>query len=87
MMANVRGGADIPSSALNAIYTPLMARYRPMPLAVPVVLYAAEFDGHRWRRLCPDLTVVELPGRHNSCISVGAEVLAEDLQQRCGAHS
>ncbi|MEZ0169146.1 AMP-binding protein [Microvirga sp. TS319] len=85
LMAKGRGASGAPLSTLNEIYTPLMARYRPRPLAVPVVYYAAEFDGRRWRRLSPDLTVVELPGKHNLCISVGAEILAGDIRQRFGA--
>ncbi|WP_414476484.1 AMP-binding protein [Microvirga sp. M2] len=87
LMAKVRGIADIPLSALNEIYTPIMARYRPQPFPAPVVFYAAEFDGRRWQRLSPDLAVIQLPGEHNSCVSVGAEVLAKDLRRRFGALS
>jgi thioesterase domain-containing protein len=83
LIARARNVTGTPSPPLNKIYTPIMARYRPAPLVAPVVIYAAEFDGHRWRHLSPDLSVVELPGEHNTCISVGAEVLAKDLQQRC----
>ncbi|HEU6440717.1 MAG TPA: AMP-binding protein [Microvirga sp.] len=87
LRAKARAVPDTPALALNALYTPIMARYRPPPLAEPVVFYAAEFAGRRWRRLSPDLTVVELPGSHNSCISEGAEILAEDLQRRFGAQA
>jgi phthiocerol/phenolphthiocerol synthesis type-I polyketide synthase D len=87
LMVKAPGTAVTPSFTLNKTYTPIMARYRPKPLAGPVVFYAAEFTGHRWRGLSPNLAVIELPGDHNSCIAVGAKALARDLRQRFNARS
>lgn len=71
-------------SPLYNLYTPIMANYRPRHLDLPLVFYSSEFRGSKWRRLGRDLTVVELPGDHNSCIAIGAEVLARDVRQRFG---
>ncbi|WP_407528646.1 AMP-binding protein [Methylobacterium oryzisoli] len=85
LMPGERSLASRSLSELYEVYTPIMARYLPDPLDVPIVFYAAEYRGHAWRRLSRDLTVVELPGDHNYCIATGADVLAQDLRRWFGA--
>jgi len=68
-----------------AAYTAAMAHYLPATLAVPVIFYAANFDGEAWRYLSPDLEVVELDGEHELCMASSAEILSEHLRQRMTA--
>ncbi|SED14434.1 AMP-binding protein [Bradyrhizobium erythrophlei] len=64
------------------IYSIAMARYCPAPLDVPVAFYAAEHDGRAWRHLTSQLEVIQVPGGHDGCLTVGAEVLIDHLRQR-----
>lgn len=66
-------------------YSFAMARYLPAPLDVPVVFYAAEHDGQGWRRPSSCLEVVQVPGGHQGCLTVGAARLVDHLRQRIDA--
>ncbi|MBR0751501.1 AMP-binding protein [Bradyrhizobium jicamae] len=66
-------------------YSILMSRYFPAPLEVPVVFYAAEHEGHGWRRLSSQLDVVQLPWGHHGCLTIGAECMVDHLRQRIDA--
>jgi len=78
-----RPGAEI-SPKLWDPYTIVMAKYRPAPLEVPVTFYAADYDGRAWR-LSSQLEVIEVPGRHDGCLTIGAERLVDHLRQRIDA--
>jgi thioesterase domain-containing protein len=74
----------IPSALWDA-YSIAMAQYLPAPLEVPVTFYAGEFDGRMWRRLSSQLEVIQVPGGHRDCLTMGAEVLVDHLRQRIDA--
>jgi len=59
-----------------------MAQYLPAPLEVPVIFYAADQNGRAWRRLCSQLEVIQVPGGHRDCLTVGVELLVDHLRQR-----
>ena len=59
-----------------------MAQYLPAPLEVPVTFYAAEHDGRAWRHLSSQLEVIQVPGGHHGCLTIGAERLVDHLRQR-----
>ena len=59
-----------------------MAQYLPAPLEVPVTFYAAEHDGRAWRHLSSQLEVIQVPGGHLGCLTIGAELLVDHLRQR-----
>jgi oxalate---CoA ligase len=71
-----------PRSALWKAYTIAMSRYLPAPLDVPVVFYAASHTGRAWGRISSDVEVIEVPGGHNHCLTIGAETLVTHLRQR-----
>jgi hypothetical protein len=58
-----------------------MAQYLPAPLEVPVTFYAADYDGRAWC-LSSQLEVIEVPGGHRHCLTIGAELLVDHLRQR-----
>jgi len=58
-----------------------MAQYLPAPLEVPVTFYAAGYDGRAWR-LSSQLEVIEVPGGHSDCMTIGAKLLVDHLRQR-----
>ncbi|MFW6175805.1 MAG: thioesterase domain-containing protein, partial [Acidobacteriota bacterium] len=68
----------------------LLTAYRPKPLEGPLTLFRAADGGARpadlgWRRLAPELQVVEIPGNHYSLLrGAGARVLAGALRQALG---
>ncbi len=66
-------------------YAFAMAQYLPTRLDVPVVFYAADYDGRAWRRISPRLEVVQVPGGHRDCLTFGAELLVDHLRQRLAA--
>ncbi|WP_343058309.1 AMP-binding protein [Microvirga mediterraneensis] len=70
-----------PSTTWEA-YSIAMSRYLPAPLDVPVVFYAATHHGRSWSRMSPNVEVVEVPGGHDHCLTIGAKVIVSDLQQR-----
>jgi hypothetical protein len=72
----------LPHSPRRTAFTIAMARYLPAPLEVPVVFYSASHDGRAWRRLSHDLEVIEVPGGHDYCLTMGAEQLVAHLRQR-----
>jgi acyl-CoA synthetase (AMP-forming)/AMP-acid ligase II/thioesterase domain-containing protein len=72
-------------SALWDAYSIVMAQYLPAPLEVPVTFYAAVYDGRAWRRLSSQLEVIQVPGRHHDCLTIGAEPLVDHLRQRIDA--
>jgi acyl-CoA synthetase (AMP-forming)/AMP-acid ligase II/thioesterase domain-containing protein/acyl carrier protein len=74
---------EIPSALWDA-YSIAMARYLPAPLEVPVTFYAADHDGRGWR-LGSQVDVIEVPGGHRDCLTVGAERLVGHLRQRIDA--
>ncbi|WP_176540564.1 AMP-binding protein [Bradyrhizobium septentrionale] len=63
-------------------YSIAMAQYCPAPLEVPVAFYAAEHDGRAWRHLTSQLEVIQVPGGHDGCLTIGAEILVDHLRQR-----
>jgi thioesterase domain-containing protein len=71
---------EIPPALWDA-YSIAMAQYLPAPLEVPVTFYAADYDGGAWR-LSSQLEVVEVPGGHRDCLTIGAELLVDHLRQR-----
>jgi acyl-CoA synthetase (AMP-forming)/AMP-acid ligase II/thioesterase domain-containing protein/acyl carrier protein len=77
----------LPPSPRREAFTIAMARYLPAPLDVPVVFYSASHDGRAWRRLSPDLEVIEVPGGHDYCLTTGAELLVRHLRQRIDTSS
>ena len=62
-----------------------MAQYLPAPLEVSVAFYAAEHDGRAWRHLSSQLEVVQVPGWHRGCLTIGAELLVDHLRRRVDA--
>lgn len=71
---------EIPPTLWDA-YSIAMAQYLPAPLEVPVIFYAADYDGRAWR-LSSQLEVIEVPGGHRHCLTIGAELLVDHLRQR-----
>jgi thioesterase domain-containing protein len=71
---------EIPPALWDA-YSIAMAQYLPAPLEVPVTFYAADYDGRAWR-LSSQLEVIEVPGGHRDCLTIGAELLVDHLRQR-----
>ena len=63
-------------------YSIAMAQYLPAPLEVPVAFYAAKHEGRAWRHLSSQLEVIEVPGGHDGCLTIGAEPLVGHLRQR-----
>ena len=47
-----------------------------------MAFYAAEHDGRAWRHLSSQLEVVQVPGGHHGCLTIGAELLVDHLRQR-----
>jgi thioesterase domain-containing protein len=78
---------EIPPALWDA-YSIAMAQYLPAPLdEVPVIFYAADHEGRAWRHLSSQVEVVEVPGGHHGCLTIGAELLVDHLRQRllaCG---
>ncbi|MGY4478412.1 AMP-binding protein [Bradyrhizobium sp. USDA 3364] len=74
-------GPEVPPVLWDA-YSIAMARYLPAPLDVPVAFYAAEHDGRAWRHLSSQLEVIEVPGGHPGCLTIGADLLVDHLRQR-----
>jgi acyl-CoA synthetase (AMP-forming)/AMP-acid ligase II/thioesterase domain-containing protein len=72
---------EIPPALWDA-YSIAMAQYLPAPLEVPVAFYAAEHDGRPWRHLSSRLEVIEVPGGHHGCLTIGAERLVDHLRQK-----
>ncbi|MBR1227529.1 AMP-binding protein [Bradyrhizobium sp. AUGA SZCCT0176] len=72
---------EIPPALWDA-YSIAMAQYLPAPLQVPVTFYAADHDGRAWRHLSSQLEVIEVPGGHSGCLTIGAEYLVDHLRQR-----
>jgi acyl-CoA synthetase (AMP-forming)/AMP-acid ligase II/thioesterase domain-containing protein len=70
----------IPAALWDA-YSIAMAKYLPAPLEVPVIFYAADYNGRAWR-LSSQLEVIEMPGGHADCLTIGAERLVDHLRKR-----
>jgi acyl-CoA synthetase (AMP-forming)/AMP-acid ligase II/thioesterase domain-containing protein len=68
--------------ALWDAYSFAMAQYLPAPLKVPVAFYAAEHDGRAWRHLSSELEVLQVPGGHGGCLTIGADLLVDHLRQK-----
>jgi oxalate---CoA ligase len=68
------------SSDIIRQYATVMARYHPKPLTVPAIFYAADYDGRGWRRLLPDLEIVQLPGGHLQSLTDHVDELADHLR-------
>ncbi|MEY9138552.1 acyl-CoA synthetase (AMP-forming)/AMP-acid ligase II/thioesterase domain-containing protein/acyl carrier protein [Bradyrhizobium diazoefficiens] len=66
-------------------YSLAMAQYLPAPLEVPVTFYAADHDGRAWRALSSQVEVIQVPGGHGECLTIGAERLVAHLRQRMDA--
>ncbi|WP_245435534.1 AMP-binding protein [Microvirga calopogonii] len=77
---------EIPPS-LWETYSIAMAQYRPAPLDVPVVFYSADHDGRSWRHLSPRLEVIQVPGGHRDCLTIGAGLLVTHLRHKVSALS
>ena len=75
----------LPPSSRQEAYSIAMAQYLPAPLDVPVVFYSAGHDGQVWRRLSPQLEVIQVSGGHLGCVTTGAELLVDHLRQRIDA--
>ncbi|WP_246161136.1 AMP-binding protein [Bradyrhizobium sacchari] len=71
--------------ALWEPYSLAMAQYLPAPLEVPVTFYAADHDGRAWRALSSQLEVIQVPGGHGGCLTIGAERLVDHLRKRIDA--
>ncbi|MBR1235408.1 thioesterase domain-containing protein, partial [Bradyrhizobium sp. AUGA SZCCT0182] len=72
---------EIPPVLWDA-YSFAMSQYLPAPLEVPVTFYAADHDGRAWRHVCAQLDVIEVPGGHSDCLTIGAELLVDHLRPR-----
>ncbi|WP_063799668.1 AMP-binding enzyme [Bradyrhizobium jicamae] len=72
--------------ALWDAYSIAMAQYLPAPLDVPVTFYAAEHDGRAWRHLSSHVEVLQVPGGHSGCLTIGADLLVDHLRQRIDVH-
>lgn len=72
---------EVPPALWDA-YSIAMAQYLPAPLEVPVAFYAAKQEGRAWRHLSSQLEVIEVPGGHDGCLTIGAELLVDHLRQR-----
>ncbi|MDA9399046.1 acyl-CoA synthetase [Bradyrhizobium sp. CCBAU 45389] len=73
--------------ALWEPYSLAMAQYLPAALEAPVTFYAADHDGRAWRALSSQLEVIQVPGGHGGCLTIGPERLVDHLRQRidsCG---
>ncbi|MHC2318386.1 acyl-CoA synthetase (AMP-forming)/AMP-acid ligase II/thioesterase domain-containing protein/acyl carrier protein [Bradyrhizobium diazoefficiens] len=71
--------------ALWESYSLAMAQHLPVPLDVPVTFYAADHEGRAWRALSSQLEVIQVPGGHGECLTIGAERLVAHLRQRMDA--
>jgi hypothetical protein len=60
---SLRAAIDPPASGYGA-YAEAMSNYCPKPVAVPVVYFAIDFNGHPWRQICSDLEIIRLAGTH-----------------------
>jgi pimeloyl-ACP methyl ester carboxylesterase len=65
-------------------YAVAFSRYAPKSLAVPIVHLSAEYSGRVWRRISPDVQVIESPGNHYQMIA-SPEELARQLATILGA--
>ena len=72
---------EIPAPTLWDAYSIAMAQYLPAPLEVPVTYYAAKHEGRAWR-LSSQLEVIQVPGGHDGCLTIGAELLVDHLRQK-----
>jgi acyl carrier protein len=61
-------------------YTERLAAYSPTPLALRMLVLAAEYDGRDWVRLSGDAELLEIPGDHFDLVTVGADDLARNLR-------
>jgi acyl-CoA synthetase (AMP-forming)/AMP-acid ligase II/thioesterase domain-containing protein/acyl carrier protein len=64
-----------------------MSIYKPNPLAVPIVYYAAEYGSEPWSRISSDIVNVRLSGSHNDAVQSAANLalIANDLKARLRA--
>ncbi|WFU22165.1 AMP-binding protein [Bradyrhizobium sp. CB1717] len=76
---------DTVPRALWEPYSLAMAQYLPAPLEVPVTFYAADHDGRAWRALSSQLEVIQVPGGHGGCLTIGPERLVAHLRQTMDA--
>ena len=67
------------------IYNRLFRRYMPMQTQLPLVYFAADYDGNDLRQLCPNVEVVNVPGGHWGCITTHADELAHEIGIRLEA--
>jgi oxalate---CoA ligase len=49
---------------LRRAYSRAMSVYHPSPLAVPILYIALRFSGGGWRRMSPEIELIDVPGRH-----------------------
>jgi acyl-CoA synthetase (AMP-forming)/AMP-acid ligase II/thioesterase domain-containing protein/acyl carrier protein len=78
----VRWRSDERSSSVFA-----MSVYSPKPIAVPVIYFAAEYGARAWRRLCSDLSVIEMDADHFNVVRDPANLgkIAEYLNSWCSS--
>jgi acyl carrier protein len=63
-------------------YKQTLATYVPMPLPVPILVFASQFDGRPWHLVSPDFRLFEMPGGHYDFLTIRSNVFAIHLQDQ-----
>jgi hypothetical protein len=56
-----------------------------VPVSIPVIVFASEFDGRPWQRITRNFELFEHPGGHYDWITLRASQFARYLQAYIGA--
>ena len=63
-------------------YRQALARYVPMLLPVPILVFSAKFDGRPWHQVSPDFKLFEMPVGHYDLVTVRSAVFAAHLRDQ-----
>ncbi len=66
-------------------YAEAHSKYRPLPVSLPVILFAAAYDGRPWRQISDDFELVEHVGDHYDWITSRAPEFVAHLRAYVGA--
>jgi pimeloyl-ACP methyl ester carboxylesterase len=66
-------------------YAEALEKYRPVPVSIPVIVFASEFDGRPWQRMTRNFKLFEHPGGHYDWITLRASQFARHLRAYIGA--
>ncbi len=81
-------GAPGQASSLRSAYYLAMSNYLPPPLRAPVTAVLSdefaprrEYAADAWRGLAPRVALERVPGKHNTCITIHVDALADVLNR------